>query len=133
MTRQIRYFFNPFYIHIQILLRSFFISSRCKHAYFELCKLNLKWTIKMRRSKDSQYERSYWNNSWNNYTRIVLLLRGLVFVRIPMKHAAHSPTIYCDHNRMELICSHRPRQYSWYTTRYTLIYYNKHTHHVQRK
>lgn len=43
------------------------------------------------------------------------------WLNVPIKHAAHSPTIHCYHNRMELICSHRPRQYSWDTTRYSHI------------
>lgn len=117
-------FFNPFRF-------VFFITFRFKHAYFKLFKLNLKCQIKIRRSKCYQCERSYCNNSWNNYIHVSCYCCGGWFY-VPMKQVAHSPIqfaaitiVWNSFVPIDLVNIHGTRQG-------TLIYY-KHTHHVQRK
>lgn len=108
-------FFNPFYI----LSHSFLLVLDANTPISNY--LNWIWNAQLKYAAQ---------NAANMNVDIVIIHEIIIHVscyccggwlNVPIKHAAHSPTIHCYHNRMELICSHRPRQYSWDTTRYSHI------------
>lgn len=111
-------FFNPSYImYFRVWVWLLLVANTPISNY-----LNWIWNVQLKYAAQ---------NATNTYVVIVIIHELIIHVSfyccggwlyVPLKHGAHSPTtIHCDHNRMELICSHRPRQYSWNTTRYSHI------------